>query len=296
MITPRARHAVADTSIAGGAVMILGGQSGFNTNTVASVDLFDPATNGFSAIEPMQLPRYNLTATLLPDTRVLVAGGIGDFGNVAGGELSKPTYCGPTITALTPSSGTAGTTVTIGGTQFDGTQNASTVSFNGVLATATSWSETSIVTTVPAGASTGPLVVIVNGRASNGPTFVVVDPSPDLVESVKNPPPEVIAGRGSFTVADRALNQGTLAANPSTTRFYLSANTVKDRNDVLLTGTRAVPALAPGAYSTGTTTVTVPTMAPGKFYLLACADDLGVVAEGAERNNCVASTAIVAVR
>ena len=56
-------------------------------------------------------------------------------------------------------------------------QNLSTVSFNGVTATPTSWSATSIGVPVPAGATTGPVVVTVNGVASNGVTFTTTSGS-----------------------------------------------------------------------------------------------------------------------
>jgi hypothetical protein len=243
----------------------------------------------------MQLTRYDPTATLLSDTRVLVAGGSGDFGgNPAVAELSKPTHCGPMITLLTPSSGGTGTLVTISGSQFDSMQNGSTVTFNGALAGVVSWSDTSIVTSVPAGATTGPLVVTVNGRSSNGPTFSVISPSPDLIERMKSPPMEVTSG-SRFNIVDSASNQGTATAGPSTTRFYFSLYGVKDKTAVLLIGSRAVPALAPATASSGTTSVTVPKMASGRYYLLACADDLNAVAESDETNNCVASAAVVFV-
>ena len=296
MSTPRARHAVTGTNLPNSAVMVLGGQSAFNNNVLATVELFDPGTNMFSVTGSMQLSRYDPTATLLSDTTVLVAGGSGDFGgNPAVAELSKPTHCGPMITMLTPGSGVAGASVTISGSQFDGMQNASTVTFNGMLAGVSSWSETSIVTSVPSGATTGPLVVTVNGRASNDPTFIVIPTIPDLVERMKSPPMEVSSG-SRFNVVDSTSNQGTGPAGPSTTRYYFSIDVVKDRSDVLLTGSRAVPALAAGTASSATTSVTVPKIAAGNYYLLACADDLNVVAESDERNNCVASATVVIVR
>jgi hypothetical protein len=295
MSTPRARHAVTGTDLPNGAVMVLGGQSSFNNNTLATVELFDPSTNMFSVTGSMQLSRYDPTATLLADTRVLVAGGSGDFGgNPAVAELSKPTHCGPMITMLTPSSGGTGTSVTISGSQFDSMQNGSTVTFNGALAPVGIWSDTSIVTTVPAGATTGPLVVTVNGRASNGPTFSVIATSPDLIEKMKSPPMELTSG-SRFNVVDSASNKGTATAGPSTTRYYFSIDVVKDKSDVLLIGSRAVPALAPAMASSATTSVTVPKIASGSYYLLACADDLNAVAESDETNNCVASASMVLV-
>jgi hypothetical protein len=49
------------------------------------------------------------------------------------------------------------------------------VTFNGVIANAASWSTTSITATVPAGATTGPVIVTVAGMASNGSTFIVLN-------------------------------------------------------------------------------------------------------------------------
>src|SRR5206468_7391378 len=49
----------------------------------------------------------------------------------------------PTITSLSPTSGQMATAVTIAGTGFGATKGASTVTFNGVAATPTTWSATS---------------------------------------------------------------------------------------------------------------------------------------------------------
>src|SRR5206468_12067527 len=77
----------------------------------------------------------------------------------------------PTITSLTPASGPVATPITIAGSGFGATQGASSVTFNGTTATPTSWSATSIVVPVPAGATTGTVVVTVGGLASNGSAF-----------------------------------------------------------------------------------------------------------------------------
>src|SRR5947209_1310473 len=79
----------------------------------------------------------------------------------------------PTIASLSPTSGPVGTSVTITGTNFGATQGTSTVTFNGTAATPTSWSGTSIVVPVPAGATTGNIVVTVGGGPSNGVAFTV---------------------------------------------------------------------------------------------------------------------------
>lgn len=81
---------------------------------------------------------------------------------------------GPQISSLAPTSGSASTSVTIFGTGFGATQGTSAVRFNGVAATATSWSGTQIVAQVPCSTTTGLVVVTVNGTNSNGVNFVVI--------------------------------------------------------------------------------------------------------------------------
>ncbi len=83
----------------------------------------------------------------------------------------------PNITNLSPSTGSVGTPVTINGSNFGALQSLSTVTFNGVTATPTSWSSGSIGVPVPAGATTGPVVVTVNGLASNSVTFTTTSGS-----------------------------------------------------------------------------------------------------------------------
>ena len=86
----------------------------------------------------------------------------------------------PTVTSLAPSSGPVGTAVTITGTNFGASKGTSTVTFNGTAATATSWSATSLVVPVPAGATTGNVVVTVGGVASNGLPYTVTVPAPTV--------------------------------------------------------------------------------------------------------------------
>ena len=79
----------------------------------------------------------------------------------------------PLITNLSATSGIVGDSVAITGTNFGNTQGISTVSFNGIAATASNWSDTSISTSAPTGATTGNIVVKVSGVASNGVNFTV---------------------------------------------------------------------------------------------------------------------------
>ena len=98
-------------------------------------------------------------------------------------------------------------------------------------------------------------------------------------------------------MSDTVQNVGPVAAGSSTTRYYLSVDATKSAGDTLLTGSRGVPALAPGASSAGTVTVTIPASTPlNTYFLLACADNGDTVVETSEANNCVATPgAIVTV-
>src|SRR5580700_540581 len=78
----------------------------------------------------------------------------------------------PSISSLSPTTGVAGTSVTIAGSNF-GTIPSS-VTFNGTTASIAGWNDSSIVAKVPSGATTGSVIVTVNGTASNGVTFTVV--------------------------------------------------------------------------------------------------------------------------
>jgi subtilase family serine protease len=94
-------------------------------------------------------------------------------------------------------------------------------------------------------------------------------------------------GAGAIiTVTDTTINQGAGAAGPSITRFFLSANFQLDSSDVLLNGSRAVPALSSGGTSIGATAITIPpATATGQYYLIAKADADSTEVETQEGNN-----------
>lgn len=79
----------------------------------------------------------------------------------------------PEITAISPTSGTVGTEVTITGRNFSGTVNENAIAFNGVSSAATTASATQLVTLVPNNATTGVVSVTVNGKKADGPSFTV---------------------------------------------------------------------------------------------------------------------------
>ena len=80
---------------------------------------------------------------------------------------------GPAITVISPDSGAPGSVVTIVGSGFGASPASASVTFNGAVATPKKWSDTSITVVIPAGASTGPVLISVAGAASNAVKFTV---------------------------------------------------------------------------------------------------------------------------
>src|SRR5262249_6572186 len=70
---------------------------------------------------------------------------------------------------------------------------------------------------------------------------------PDLVETAVSNPPDNAKPNATITITDTVQNQGQVDAAASTTRYWLSLDTVKDSGDKQLTGSRSVPKLAPNA-------------------------------------------------
>lgn len=93
-----------------------------------------------------------------------------DTGNPLTSPSGLPT---PQIVSITPSTGRAGSSVTIAGINFGLLQGSSTVMFANAAAGTTSWAPNSIVATVPAGAPSGNVVVNAGGLNSNGVSFTV---------------------------------------------------------------------------------------------------------------------------
>ena len=119
---------------------------------------------------------------------------------------------------------------------------------------------------------------------------------PDLIISALSDPPATANAGTSFNVTDTTANTGTVSAGASTTRYRFSLDANITNTDPLLSGTRSVPALAAGADSVGTVVVTIPnSLAPGTYFLGACADDFKVVSESNETNNCRASATTIQV-
>jgi hypothetical protein len=122
-------------------------------------------------------------------------------------------------------------------------QGSSTVTFNGVQATITAWSSTSITVAVPTGATTGPVVVTVAGQPSNSLPFTVVQPPTILSLS----PASGIAGQ---LITISGANLGATQGNS-----FVSFNGVVAA--VTSWNATSIAATVPAAATTGNVVVTV---------------------------------------
>ncbi len=83
----------------------------------------------------------------------------------------------PSIISFSPETGAVDEEVTISGANFSPVPEENIVNFNGTLAVVTASTETSIITSIPDGAETGPITVEVNGEIATSTTDFMVDNS-----------------------------------------------------------------------------------------------------------------------
>jgi hypothetical protein len=176
--------------------------------------------------------------------------------NVPAGQIASTlgtvVITNPTISSLSPTSGLAGASVTIAGTNFGASQGTSTVKFGTTTATVSSWSNTSINVTVPSGLAAGAtnVVVTVNAVASNAQTFTVNSSS--STPSISSLSPTSGAAGSSVTIsgANLGASQGT-----STVKFGTTTATVTSWSNTSITAT------VPSTLAAGSVNITVTTSA-----------------------------------
>jgi Collagen triple helix repeat (20 copies)/IPT/TIG domain len=163
-----------------------------------------------------------------------------------------------------------GCSITITGTGFGATQGSSFVSFNGITATATNWSDTSLTVTVPPKAQTGPLFVTVNNTPSNMVNFIVTDDmSQSFVNHATDPTiavamagliePVLIASKVEATRLDAIANQQTVDETKEATDHAADQAAIK----AIPAGPQGPQGVPGPAGSPGVTGATGPAGAPG---------------------------------
>jgi YD repeat-containing protein len=177
----------------------------------------------------------SIVATVLTGTTtgnvVVFASGVNSNG------VSFTVVPAPSISSLSPTSGTTGTAVTISGSNFGATQ--STVSFNGVPATVTNWSATSIQTTVPSTAGTGNVIVFASGVNSNAKTFTVI------------PQISTLWGNSAIIGAKIVIQGAGFGSTQGTVTFFSNKTAT-----ISAWGPNYITAIVPSGATTGNVTVT----------------------------------------
>jgi subtilase family serine protease len=221
------------------------------------------------------------------------------------------------VSALTaPGAVGAGSTVSVTDTvRNDGAAAAGTSTTKFYLSANASWSaddellngSRSVPTLVSGATSSGPTNVTIPSSAGTGTFYLIAkaDANQTVLESQETDntrtaivriggdlevtvlsAPTSVAPGVTINVSDTTKNTGGGGVPASTTRFYLSSDYKFDEFDEPLNGSRAVPALAGGASSSGTTSIVIPSDTEGgAYYLLAVADAYNVVLEVQETDN-----------
>ena len=207
---------------------------------------------------------YNVAPaiTTLP-APIATAGGNGAVFRGVAFAPQAATTTAPTIASFSPTTGAAGATVTITGTNLTG---ATAVTLNGTAITGyTVVNATTITFVLPTGATTGTIAVTTpGGTATSTGSFTVTTPTPaptiTSFTPATGPVGTVVTVTGTnFTGATGATLNGTagtsfMVMSATEVMFTVAAGST--------TGTIAVTTAGGTATSTGTFTVTTPTVAP----------------------------------
>jgi YD repeat-containing protein len=242
-----------------GAVVTISG-TGFGTSQGSSTVTF----NGF----PATPSNWSNTSILVPVPPNATTGIIAVTVNglAATGpefEVDSASSGRPSISGLSPAQGPVGMLVTISGSNFGSSAGSSNVGFGSVPAVPVKWSPSSIVVPVPAGAVSGPVIVVFNGQASNSVQFTVGPSVASIVGSVTNATGGAAISGASVQVlqSNAPVSSAISAVNGSYSVSGLPAGTY----DLLVSAVGFGISVIPGDIVTpsGTTTVNVPLGLPG---------------------------------
>ena len=188
----------------------------------------------------------------------------------------------PQISSIFPTSGGIGSAVTITGSAFGSSQGQSTVTFNGVAASISNWSDGNITAMVPGGLSLGAVSVVVTGNSvtSNGVSFTVTNPlfvTPSQLTMVvgQTSPIQVLDANGAVVSNPTwAINMGSIAeiipptnpGDPTVLQANAAGSAILSANYGGLTGTARITVLSAGAsLPIGSVQWEIPSLGPGRI-------------------------------
>jgi hypothetical protein len=171
----------------------------------------DIGSVSFNGVNAAFVPSWTPTGILAPVPVGATSGNliVTSAGGTASNALLFTVASPPVISFLTQPAGRPGMGLTIFGSNFGAAQNGGTITFNGLAASVTSWSDSSIGTTVPAGVHTGPVVVTTQGGPSNGVQFTFAPGIRTQAQPLYITPDEIsleAGGSGAFKIVDASGN------------------------------------------------------------------------------------------
>jgi hypothetical protein len=158
----------------------------------------------------------------------------------------------PRLTSFSPTSGPAGASVTITGSNLTG---ATAVKFSGASASFVVNSDAQITATVPAGASTGPISVTTpGGTATTSASYTVTSPDFSLTAS---PATQTIRGGGSTTYTVTVTPSGGFAGSVGLSVSGLPAGATATFNPPSTSSTSTLTIQTSSNSKPGTVTLTI---------------------------------------
>src|SRR5262249_14364744 len=203
---PTAR-AAAMAGVFQGRIAVFGGFDP-NAGNLKVTEFYDPINNSWSAGPDMVMPASEIAQGVLSNSSEVYSIGSGIFG--VSGPVVQVLTCPLAITGISPTSGPAGATITITGSNFSG---ATAVQFNGISADFTVVSPTVITAVVPAGASSGPITVTASaGTVTSQTNFSTSGETVTLQFSSTNYTVNENDGTATITVVRTGSSSGTVTA------------------------------------------------------------------------------------
>ena len=204
VVTPGISYLSPSSGAVGTSVTITG--SGFGASQSGSTITF----NGVSAAS---VSNWSNTSITLP---VPVGASSGPVVVTVGGLASNSKTFGipSTVTSVSPTSGVAGTQVTVSGSGFAAVQGTGTVWLGSTLGAVVSWSDSQIVATVASNARSGNALVQQGGALSNSLPFAVATATITSISPTSGVAGTTVTISGSGFGASQGSGQLFLLARP----------------------------------------------------------------------------------
>jgi hypothetical protein len=216
-----------------------------------------------------------------------------EWSNASGGCVLSPPAPpppAPTVASFTPSDGTVGTGVTLTGQYFTG---ATSVKFNNTSASFKVVSDTSITTTVPANATSGPITVTTpSGTGTSGATtFTVQLPPAPLITSF-SPSGGGPVGTAVTLTGQYFTGASSVKFNGTTASFHVVSDTSITTTVPANASSGSITVATPSGTATSASSFTVQPPPPTPDFTISISSATTTVTRGSSINYTVTITAV----